>query len=1010
MPAFTIADLTPELMLEYVARGHGFAKHVLGGDESRDTKGLNVFRENYTHSGQFLGPDLGIQTPQDLQKYLLDMMSDPDTQAFRSPDTGRIIMYNSRDNVFTEVNPFSSNGDDFGTAYRYPESAARFEAERNAARDMSGAPQNRTTFREFDNSTDAGSVRQAVQGLVSDMQAHPRVYTGRRNNGFETILEERPGVAFAGGHPQLPNLQNGFSDSFRDTDGSRAAANAELLSRRQQVQSLVPAIKENPGFVADLDRRGRPDQMFFLDEQNGRVIEVNGTNVIEHTFENLPAEQRALYAQTFFEAKLAEAAPRFNGAEIKIKAGYDQVVDEYRRVGNPPRLGTGDQLEGRLNSGGELSAATAYADEAVATMALMGFTDPQQLEVFEALPSGASFDDIADDATRRAMQEMAEAKELLSIADQNDGDLISKELARFRQNFDTLKTSGNLDLARQAIRNADLAGDAADVTRGAIEAIRALRIGARAAKVTKMGVITTVAGTTAAVALTSAAHAQQRELAADILKQEFPYDQYPEGSPEYEQMRERYETALEEYRDLNIDVERLMNADAVGNQFLITIPFGIAATEKYAQSTFEAFSNRWNLSEQAHQALGMSMFDGRSLRGEFALQVGDAIPDTMGELPASLHALWAAKQEMDRAQNIYDLRSRNHRMHRPQREAWQARKEAAAEDLREAEAEYQKEFEAVFSDPQAAAELLSRLDPEMIFEMVETTARFNFEDAPPIIKRMGELQNEIADIEERLEKLNDSFTADEFSGVDGSYEAFREERQALRERLSAARDELEGVEDQVKDSPEEMYEYIRGVFGGATEPQGLTSEFTQNAGNPVIQATAAAFAALSVEDQNDIIDEVARLSRGSEELRASHPYLRELAVLDARAERLPSADGSRYYNKHRHRIERERSEIEERRAVIEEELRAHPEILAAAADENPTVKAVIDQEVAEQSASNNEAALSVSGERLDTYDGDPDLIDEATAAGLNIDESLVAPGAIPAGTFDSTVTFEAVQP
>ncbi|MGH1378954.1 MAG: hypothetical protein ACRBB3_09050 [Alphaproteobacteria bacterium] len=39
-----MSDVTAQNLVEYIARGHAFEKHVLGGDLTRSMQGVNAFR------------------------------------------------------------------------------------------------------------------------------------------------------------------------------------------------------------------------------------------------------------------------------------------------------------------------------------------------------------------------------------------------------------------------------------------------------------------------------------------------------------------------------------------------------------------------------------------------------------------------------------------------------------------------------------------------------------------------------------------------------------------------------------------------------------------------------------------------------------------------------------------------------------------------------------------------------------------------------------------------------
>ncbi len=116
--AYTLNELNIDLIAEYISHGHAYDRHLLGRlSNPNDTlMGQNAYRL----TNPYVGPDLGITTPNDLQNYVGRMLDDPGTVGFRSPRDGSLTLYNSSDNTLLFIDASNKtlthqNGGDFGT-------------------------------------------------------------------------------------------------------------------------------------------------------------------------------------------------------------------------------------------------------------------------------------------------------------------------------------------------------------------------------------------------------------------------------------------------------------------------------------------------------------------------------------------------------------------------------------------------------------------------------------------------------------------------------------------------------------------------------------------------------------------------------------------------------------------------------------------------------------------------------------------------------------------------------
>ncbi|MDH5723012.1 MAG: hypothetical protein OEY94_06795 [Alphaproteobacteria bacterium] len=175
-------DLTLETYIEHITQGHAFTKHALGIDKDEDMKGVNAFRATANNLGQSLGQDLYIETPDDMAHYIQNrFINHPNTIGYVSPIDGSVNLYNPDDNVVVSFSP--RNGDrDLGTMFRYENTQQNFLKSYNRAKTLPGP----FPFQEIDN-TSPGGVRNAVQGLVDDINARPQMYLRNQNNPASTV-------------------------------------------------------------------------------------------------------------------------------------------------------------------------------------------------------------------------------------------------------------------------------------------------------------------------------------------------------------------------------------------------------------------------------------------------------------------------------------------------------------------------------------------------------------------------------------------------------------------------------------------------------------------------------------------------------------------------------------------------------------------------------------------------------------------------------------------------------
>ena len=369
---------------------------------------------------------------------------------------------------------------------------------------------------------------------------------------------------------------------------------------------------------------------------------------------------------------------------------------------------------------------------------------------------------------------------------------------------------------------------------------------ARGLRLSKIAVITSVVTTTAAVGLINYAHAGQRALAED-----------------YKNQGLLSEEAYKEYMEINNRVTTVMTAETVGNQFLITVPFGIMATEMHAKSEFETFSNKYNLPPAIHEALGMSFLDGESLRGQFANGVMDVLPAQSSEVPLFLYDLWEAKQNFVEAERKHaNAKPRGRGATTERREAWETG--PTAERLEITERRYHEEFSKVFSNSEASDALLSRLPKSTLRELLESTLVYNVkESSHPSIRKLSEMTNRRTELEETMETMEDM---DEFVKVHHA---------------------VTDLTTEIINNPEIINGYIRNVFVSNTPDSAEKS----NDASLREQQMERAIASMSDLQKSVLIEKLAKSYSADEVI--DQPHMRSLRSLYQQREELENMPDSR---------------------------------------------------------------------------------------------------------------------
>ena len=253
--------LSIDTMIDHIARGHAFTKHVLGEDRKQKMTGLNAFTAEHDNNGNELGPDLEIKTVLDLRHYIDSFIDDEHTSGFVKSNDGAVVLFNSRDKVIVHFTP-NDKKHDYGSVYRYDTSPADFE-QMHKDELYDPPPNARHPYRMMSNYAYPGTVRSALEDLIEGMQSEPEKYTAKP----ETRLTE---ARF------LVALGNENRPGRKDVQG---AENNGVLHSKQYAETherniFGPPDINRPGVVVSLDDYRTADEDFELANQLKEHLDV----------------------------------------------------------------------------------------------------------------------------------------------------------------------------------------------------------------------------------------------------------------------------------------------------------------------------------------------------------------------------------------------------------------------------------------------------------------------------------------------------------------------------------------------------------------------------------------------------------------------------------------------------------------------------------------------------------------------------------------------------------------
>ncbi|PCI55544.1 MAG: hypothetical protein COB36_07960 [Alphaproteobacteria bacterium] len=233
----SMSDVSVKDLVEYIARGHAFEKHVLGHDLTRGMQGVNAFRATETNEyydqtndrsvppKTLGGEDLFIETPDDLAHYIKDdFLKSPDTYGYVFHEKNSVCLCNAKDNVAMYFT-WNNEDKDFGTIFRYDGTTDAFNENLRFYRRQESALSN-VLITEFDNKLDQNAVLSAINAMLNDINLNPQNHLFDSGDSNSTVQNEvfgdvnRPGRTWAKDFAiNPPHNVKGHSQEYAEKNG-----------------------------------------------------------------------------------------------------------------------------------------------------------------------------------------------------------------------------------------------------------------------------------------------------------------------------------------------------------------------------------------------------------------------------------------------------------------------------------------------------------------------------------------------------------------------------------------------------------------------------------------------------------------------------------------------------------------------------------------------------------------------------------------------------------------------
>ena len=241
-------------IINSVAEGHAYDKHVLGEKYGDKFYGISEFNDS---NGPF-GDSLGINTQDDLARLLLQVINDPKTRSMYDLDQNTITIANSELNVIVELNNSTKHGD-AGTIFR-------------TLVDDSGRSRTNTKYNRslLDSKSGGGLVLESKtpEDTMAFIERYARTKDFSQRPGFNAPVSHANSLKASTASKML-------SDRNRAVRLSEADKNAMPSTRVEQLQRHLDQSLASKQKEMDEEKRQAKDENKLVSEQKRRAAQVS---------------------------------------------------------------------------------------------------------------------------------------------------------------------------------------------------------------------------------------------------------------------------------------------------------------------------------------------------------------------------------------------------------------------------------------------------------------------------------------------------------------------------------------------------------------------------------------------------------------------------------------------------------------------------------------------------------------------------------------------------------------
>ena len=248
------------------------------------------------------------------------------------------------------------------------------------------------------------------------------------------------------------------------------------------------------------------------------------------------------------------------------------------------------------------------------------------------------------------------------------------------------------------------------------------------------------------------------------------------------------------YKDILHDI-RIRN----DLQAMDVTPLSLAsmvAAEQYAHDRFQQFSEEQGLTEEIHQLLAPAMITGRSISGRIHDAVYEALPDDdpsrtmiiLQPLAEAKYEILQAEHHLEEARSAIPTYQYAHILSEDELQAQQNVSDAEAA-LRQAQAEYEREFANTLNDPSGIRAVSLVVGEDALIDLIRASAKY-------------------ADPNTLSPELQEFVQAQSALDIHLSLPAFQKETATYNEMLSILHKHAFEAETNLRDHPETMRAFL----------------------------------------------------------------------------------------------------------------------------------------------------------------------------------------------------------